>query len=111
MTRFEGDNSEGIMPSSHDGVPNHGSALNAGLFVCPFLPRFFHHIHLTRMPSLIQRLAQQGTGSSVVESSLARREASFSFAVGRIPVPAIAEKNKLFSIIAVNLNTSLFDSQ
>ena len=35
------------MSSSHEGVPNHGSALTAGLFVCPFWPRFFHHIHLT----------------------------------------------------------------
>ena len=67
------------MPSSHEGVPNHGSALTAGLFVCPFLPRFFHHIHLTRMSSLKQRLAQQGTGGSVVEFSLARREARVRF--------------------------------
>ena len=29
------------MSSSQEGVPNHGSALTAGLFVCPFVP----HIH------------------------------------------------------------------
>ena len=29
------------MSSSHEGVPNHGSAFTAGLFVCPFVPRFF----------------------------------------------------------------------
>ena len=29
------------MSSSHEGVPDHGSALTAGLFVCPFVPRFF----------------------------------------------------------------------
>ena len=72
------------MSSSHDheGVPDHGSALTAGLFVCPFLPSFFfffHHIHLTRMPSLMQRLAQQGTGGSVVEFSFTRREARMRF--------------------------------
>ena len=64
----------------HEGVPDHGSALTAGLFVCPFLPSFFfHHIHLTRMPSLMQRLAQQGTGDSVVEFSFTRREARVRF--------------------------------
>ena len=35
------------MSSSHQGVPNHGSALTAVLFVCSFVPRFFHQIHLT----------------------------------------------------------------
>ena len=40
---------------------------------------FFYHIHLTRMPSLIQRLAQQGTGCSVVEFSFTRREAQVRF--------------------------------
>ena len=69
------------MSSSHDheGVPDHGSAFTAGLFVCSFLPGFFHHIHLTRMPSPMQRLAQQGTGGSVVEFSLTRREARDQF--------------------------------
>ena len=79
FTRFEGDNSEGIMSSSHEGVPDHGSALTAGLCVCPFVPRLFHHIHSTRMPSLRQRLAQQGTGGSVVEFSFTRREARVRF--------------------------------
>ena len=41
FTRFEADHSEGIMSSSHEGVPGHGSALTAGWFVCPFLPRIF----------------------------------------------------------------------
>ena len=67
------------MSSSHEGVPNHGSALIAGLFVCPFVPRFFHHIHLTRVSSLRQRLPQKGTGGSVVEFSLTRREARVRF--------------------------------
>ena len=67
MPRFEGDHSEGIL-SSFQGVPNHGSALTAGLFVCPFVYLvFFRHIHSTRMSALRQRLAQQGTGGSVVE--------------------------------------------
>ena len=68
------------MSSSHEGVPDH-SALTAGLFVCPFVPRFFHHIHLTRVDvsSLRQRLAQQGTGGSVVEFSLTRAEARVRF--------------------------------
>ena len=35
----------------------------------------------------------------------------FSFAMGRIYSPTIAENNKLFSIIAVTLIASLFDSQ
>ena len=35
----------------------------------------------------------------------------FSFAIGRISSPTIAENNKLFCIITVNLNASLFDSQ
>ena len=35
----------------------------------------------------------------------------FSFAIGQIYSPNIAENNKLFSIIAVNLNASLFDRQ
>ena len=30
FTRFEADRSEGIMSSSHEGVPDHGSALAAG---------------------------------------------------------------------------------
>ena len=47
------------MSSSHEGVPNHGSALIAGLFVCSFVPRFFHHIHLTRVSSLRQRLPKR----------------------------------------------------
>ena len=47
------------MSSSHEGVPDHGSALTAGLFVCPFVPRFFHHIHLTRVSSLRQRLPKR----------------------------------------------------
>ena len=37
---------------------------------------FFHHIHLTTMPSLRQRLAQQGTGGSV---SFTWREARVRF--------------------------------
>ena len=40
---------------------------------------FFHHIHLTRMPPLMQRLAKQGTGGSVVEFSFTRREARVRF--------------------------------
>ena len=36
VTRFEADHLEGIMSSSHEGVPDPGSALTAGLFVCPF---------------------------------------------------------------------------
>ena len=63
------------MSSSHEGVPDHGSAFTAGLFVCPFVPRFFHHIHLTRASSLRQRLAQQGTDGSVVEFSLTMQAA------------------------------------
>ena len=47
------------MSSSHEGVPDHGSALTAGLFVCPFVPLFFHHIHLTRVSLLRQRLPQR----------------------------------------------------
>ena len=35
----------------------------------------------------------------------------FSFATGRISSPTIAENKKLFNIIAVNLNASLFDRQ
>ena len=35
----------------------------------------------------------------------------FIFAIGRISSPNIAENNKLFSIIAVSLNASLFDRQ
>ena len=54
------------MSSSHEGVPNHGSALIAGLFVCPFVPRFFHDIYLTRVSSLRQRLPQRGTGGSIL---------------------------------------------
>ena len=61
------------------GVPDHGSAFTAGLFVCPFVPRFFHHIHLTRVSSLRQRLPQQGTCGSVVEFSLTRGEARVRF--------------------------------
>ena len=30
FTRFEADSSEGVMSSSHEGVPDHGSALTAG---------------------------------------------------------------------------------
>ena len=30
FTRFEADRSEGVMSSSHEGVPDHGSALTAG---------------------------------------------------------------------------------
>ena len=67
------------MSSSHQGVPNHGSALTPVLFVCPFVPRFFHHIYLTRVSSLRQRLAQQGTGGSVVEFSLTRRKVRVRF--------------------------------
>ena len=67
------------MSSSHEGVPDHGSAFTAGLFVCPFVPRFFHHIHLTRVSSLRQRLPQQGTCDSVVEFSLTRGEARVRF--------------------------------
>ena len=42
FTRFEAYHLEGIMSSSHEGVPDPGSALTAGLliFVCPFWPRF-----------------------------------------------------------------------
>ena len=36
---------------------------------------------------------------------------SFSFAIGRISSPTIAENNKLFGITTVNLNASLFDRQ
>ena len=36
FTRFEAYHLEGIMSSSHEGVPDPGSALTAGLFVCPF---------------------------------------------------------------------------
>ena len=79
FSRFEADYSERIMSSSHEGVPDHGSALTAGLFVCPFVPRFFHHIHLTRVSSLRQRLPQKGTGGSVVEFSLTRRDARVRF--------------------------------
>ena len=67
------------MSSSHEGVPNHGSALIAGLFVCPFVPRFFHHIHLSRVSSLRQRLPKKGTGGSVVEFSPTTREARVRF--------------------------------
>ena len=35
----------------------------------------------------------------------------FSFSIGRISSPTIAENKKLFSIIVVNLNASLFHSQ
>ena len=41
FTRFEADRSEDVMSSSHEGVPDHGSALTAGWFACPFVPRFF----------------------------------------------------------------------
>ena len=68
-----------IMSSSHEGVADHGSALTAGLFVYPFVPRFFHHIHLTRVFLLRQRLPQQGTGGSVVEFSFTRRKARVRF--------------------------------
>ena len=67
------------MSSSHQGVPDHGSPLTAGLFYALLYLVFLHHIHLTRMPSLIQRLAQQGTGCSVVEFSFTRREAQVRF--------------------------------
>ena len=30
FTRFEADRSEGVLSSSHEGVPDHGSALTAG---------------------------------------------------------------------------------
>ena len=49
------------------------------LYALFYLVFFFHHIHLTRMPSLMQRLAQQGTGDSVVEFSFTRREARVRF--------------------------------
>ena len=65
------------MSSCPQGVHNHGSVLTAGLFVCPFVPRFFHHIYLTRKSSLRQRLAQQGTGGWW--NSLTRQEARVRF--------------------------------
>ena len=83
------------MSSSHEGVPDHGSALTAELFVCPFAPRFFHHIHLTRVCSLRQRLAQQGIGGSVVDFSLTRRKA-------RVRFPAVRQ----FSSIWIRKNVN-----
>ena len=70
--------------------------------ICPLLllPQLLHLILI--FPSLRPSLP------SVERPSV---RLLFSFAIGRVSSPRLSENNKLFNIIAVNLNASLFDRQ